>query len=240
MPSAFSKYFLILAWGLGCFMALPAVALPVENNSANSLDSAQTSQVKAKLPSSKDLRQAQNPELEKTENTYNSVEEFGQQKTQENTQAEVLKKSFIPVGCRLKSYFQNGTMGRYVCDGKDVFVGVVPPNVGLDEKTILENTTKTPGCATQIKDSMVGKFVYCQTPTHEVMQNYVRTNNSGLILTAVVPDGFLPDHVVALENYTLEIYFYMRGIAVSQERIKNIGVELSKAQECVESTCLWQ
>ena len=102
MPSAFSKYFLILAWGLGCFMALPAVALPVENNSANSLDSAQTSQVKAKLPSSKDLKQAQNPELEKTENTYNSVEEFGQQKTQENTQAEVLKKSFIPVGCRLK------------------------------------------------------------------------------------------------------------------------------------------
>ena len=200
MPSAFSKYFLILAWGLGSAMALPAVALPVENNSANSLDSAVTSQVSSNLPSSKDLKQAQKPTPKKPEDTYNSVEEFGQQKAQENMQAEVLKKSFIPVGCRLKSYFQNGTMGRYVCDGKDIFVGVVPPNIGLDEKTILENTTKTPGCTAQIKDSMVGKFVYCQTPTHEVMQNYVRTNNSGLVLTAVVTDGFSPDQVAALAN----------------------------------------
>lgn len=170
---------------------------------------------------------------------YNSVEEFGSEQAQKNKQQEILTRSEIPANCKMVKYLQNGTMVNYLCGNKTIYTAVVVPRGGNDEASILEFTRKTIGCSNVISDSDIGKYVACHNDKQEVLRNFVRTNNSSIVLTAVVPLGVSDTDIAAMENFNLEIYFYQRGIAVNEERISYIKKMLSQTKVCVTSNCLW-
>ncbi len=164
--------------------------------------------------------------------------------TQESSEAQeeknILKRSELPEGCELKSYLQNGLMGKYICDKKEVLIGLVLPEDSIDLDKIIEMTLKEPSCDKNVTKTVAGKVITCKASADLVYKTYLRQNNSGIIQTAVIHSDMSDSDIIALENLTLEIYFYKRGVAKDTDRIQYLKDLQDKAKECTDGFCIFE